>query len=114
MKATASENAAAPRPSKHADFVQQANSRIFPPNFSRVFTDFAHPFPLFLTFQHIRRAEKTPNYHCLAQSTYLTHGIGGNVWCSGIGVLYNILYVCQRSQFPLCTQHSSGVSPAFS
>ncbi len=91
MKATASENSATPRPNKHVDFVQQANSRISSPNFWRVFTDFVQSFLLFPTFQHNKRAGKNPNYHFLTMSTYLTHGIRRNGWCLGIGVLQ---YVC--------------------
>ncbi len=65
MKGTTTNNSG-PRPNKHVDFVQQANSR-FPRQTFGGFSQISHSLCSYSpTFQQIKRAEKNPNYHYLA------------------------------------------------
>jgi hypothetical protein len=90
MKATATENSAPLVPTNMWILCSKPTPG-FPRQTFGGFSQILHSiFPLFPTFQHIKRAEKTPNYHYLPQSTYMSHRIKGSGWCLGIGVLQNV------------------------
>ncbi len=57
-----------------------------------------------LTFQHIKRAEKTQIIIIWLSRLILTHGNRGNGWCLGIGVCYNMCVAVDSVSCAFTTQ----------